>query len=142
MPNKSLIVGLSLVLFSNAALGASCAQPVFHLNPNQAAPCEGYLFSPEKEKQLRLLQETSDFIQQEADLKDKEITLYKQKNVDLEAAEKEEAQKAEIWRKSSEDSTQKLIEADKDRSFRDWAFLATGVVLTVAAAWAVGQAHK
>jgi hypothetical protein len=142
MSSKSLITGLCLVLFSNAALGASCAQPVYHLNPGQPAACEGYLFSPEKEKQLRLLQETSDFIQQEADLKDKEITLYKQKTVDLAAAEKEEAQKAEIWRKSAEDSTQKLVEADKDRSFRDWAFLAAGILLTVGAGYAVGQAHK
>lgn len=45
-----IYIPLLLLTFSVNSFGAD----VVHLNPNSLAPFEGYLFSPDKEKQLRL----------------------------------------------------------------------------------------
>lgn len=47
---KSLI--LSILLFSQISF-AVCDKPVTYLQEGKSAPCNGYLFTPEQEKQVR-----------------------------------------------------------------------------------------
>lgn len=135
-----LLVGTML---SEAAFAGGCSQPVFHLLPNQGAPCEGYLFSPEKEKELRLMNEDYTFLKQELDLREKQVDKLQKSVTLLEEVNDKEQQKAELWRAKAEDSTKKYMESEDGRGRRDLLFLIGGVVLTCAAGWAIGQAaHK
>lgn len=132
---------LAVTLTSEAAL-AGCP-PVLHLFPQEPAPCEGYLFSPEKEHELRLLNEDHKFVLQELDLRQKQVDKLQQSVNLLEDVAKKEQEKSELWRAKAEDSTKKYMEVDESRGRRDLIFLIGGVVLTVAAGWAIGQAaHK
>lgn len=136
---KMLPTLLAVTMMSQGAFAGTCAQPVFHLLPNQAAPCEGYLFSPEKEKELRLMNEDYTFVKQELDLREKQVDKLQQSVTLLEQVNEKEQEKSELWRAKAEDSTKKYMESEDGRGRRDLIFLLGGVVLTCAAAWAVGQ---
>lgn len=45
---------LSLLLASSLSFATVCPQPVKYLTEGSAAPCAGYLFSPEKEQEVRI----------------------------------------------------------------------------------------
>lgn len=45
---------ISVILLINCIGSAECLKPVTHLSVNELTPCEGYLFSPEKELEVRL----------------------------------------------------------------------------------------
>lgn len=51
---------------------AICDKNVYHLVKDQKAPCEGYLFSPEKEQEVRIKIKTYDYLLKYND-KQKEI---------------------------------------------------------------------
>lgn len=120
----------------------ACPKPVTFLRNGEVASCDGYLFSPEKERELRLLNEDYKLVTEELVLKDKMITNYKTQAENAEFIAAKEAEKAELWRNKAEDSTKKFITKEEGRGRRDWLFLVSGVILTVAAGWALGQAHK
>lgn len=137
------IMSLILVFaFSSKAL-ADC-QPVTPLVTGEKAPCAGFLFSPEKELQLRIMNEDYKYLKEEVNLYIQQKELYKQELDDTQKIADKEAQKAELWRKAAEDSTKKYVEVQEARTMRDWLFLVAGVGLTVAAGWSLGQAagHK
>ena len=138
---KSKALPLILALsFSSKAL-ADC-KPVTPIKAGEVAPCTGFIFTPEKEQQLRQMNEDYKFSQEQIKIYLQQKELLKQQ---LEASDKiveKEAQKAELWRKAAEDSTTKLMQQEEHRTTRDWIFLVSGIVLTVAAGYAVGQASK
>lgn len=141
MFKKSLIALLSLVTFNQAAY-AGCTQPVSYVLVGAPSPCTGYLFSPDKEKALRLEDEEYKFNLQLIQLKDQQIGLYKQEVTDLQDANTKEEQKSELWRKAAEDSTAKYVAVQERQGARDLLFTILGVALTVAAGYAIGAAHK
>lgn len=42
-----------IILIQSIFVRAECLQPVTHLRINEVTPCEGYLFTPEKELEVR-----------------------------------------------------------------------------------------
>jgi len=70
------------------------------------------------------------------------MELYKKELQTTEQIVEKEQKKAELWREAAETSTKKYIESEENRGKRDWLFLISGVVLTVAAGYAVGAASK
>lgn len=137
----SKILPLILVCaFSSKAL-ADCS-PVTPLNAGDAAPCQGFLFTPAKELQLRLMNEDYKYLKEQTDLYIQQKELYKKELETTQQIADKEAQKAELWRHQAEDSTQKLTQMQDRQGYRDWAFLLSGIALTTLAAWSVGQAHK
>lgn len=109
-------------------VSANCQQPVKYLEQGTQAPCSGYLFSPEKEAELRL-------IDQNAVLKDKKMKLLEEQ---LDLSEKitiKERERAEMWRIAAEESSKKLF-------ITSYTSVLIGVGLTVLAGWAMGQASK
>lgn len=137
----NVVTCLCVSLISHNAL-AACKQPVTYVLVSESAPCTGYLFSPEKEAELRSEHEKYNLNLEILSIKDQQINLYKQQTSDLQAAVQLEQQKAELWRKNAEDSTNKLMQSNERQGWRDMLFLTLGVVITAAAGWAVGQAHK
>ena len=137
------LIALVLILgLSKTAVAGSCSQPVTYVLVNTPAPCTGYLFSPDKEAELRLEHEKYTLDLQIISLKDQELGLYKQQVTDLQEAVKLEQQKAELWRKNAEESMLKLNTVIERQGWRDYLFLGLGIGLTALAGWAVGQAHK
>ena len=136
---KAIIAILSL---STHLAYAECPKPVQSLQKGDLAPCKGFLFSPEKEQEVRqldmdykvLLEQSKLYIQ-------KEKLLEEQLKFTEEIVDKE-AKKSELWRSKAYEMTEKYMEAEDNRGKRDLLFLIGGVVLTVAAGWSIGQASK
>lgn len=85
---------LILSIFASSITNAgSCKDPVSFLELGNPAPCTGYLFSPEKEKELRfqalelpfyknlttLYKQETDILKQRIEIKDKQIELYEKR---------------------------------------------------------------
>lgn len=136
---------LSLLLATCLALPAQateCSKPVTLLNEGTPAPCKGFLFSPEKESEIRLLNTDYNLMKQELELKDVKIKLLTQDIKDTEFIIKREQDQSELWRKRAEESTLLLTKKEDSQGRRDWFMLLLGVVITVGAGYAVGQASK
>lgn len=135
--NCSVIVGL---LFNSMGLG--CEKPVQALKEGQKSPCTGYLFSPEKEKEVRITVQETELKEAEIELQKQKIKLLKENEQYFKDIASKEAEKAELWRNRAEESTKKLVEKQEDNETRDWFLIATGILVTVAAGFAVGQASN
>lgn len=134
----ALIVGI----FYGQLAYAACDKPVTYLLNGTPAPCDGYLFTPDKERELRLLDQENKYLKQESEIKDKMILNYKTQTETLEEIAEKERKKSELWQDRAEKITEKYVAEENNRGFRDWLFLIGGVVLTVGAGYAVGQASK
>lgn len=132
------ILLISMLISSNVL--AECEKPVITLYQGQVAPCKGFLFSPTKEQEVRMLNEDYTLLQQELILKNKQIDLYKKDISDVDFMVGKEREKSELWRKAAEDSTKQLVEVKEGQGKRDWLMILAGVALTVGAGFAVGQA--
>ena len=130
---------LTLTLISSNVL-ADCEKPVITLTQGQQAPCKGFLFSPQKEQEVRMLNEDYTLLQQELTLKNKQIDLYKKDISDVDFMIQKERDKSELWRKAAEDSTKQLVDIKEGQGRRDWLMIFAGIALTVGAGYAVGQA--
>lgn len=133
------IIVFILSFFSSVAL-SECSNDVTVLYQGDPAPCKGFLFSPKKEEEVRKKITESDLDKTKLELQEKQLILYdKLLKLTQEQADKE-LEKSELWRKKAIESSEKLTD-DKTRDWwRDGAFLIGGVVVTVAAGWALGAA--
>lgn len=121
---------------------ADCSFPVTLLEKDQPAPCQGYLFSPEREKQLRLLNEDYKLTKEELSIKNKQLDLYKIQVDNLSVAGKLSEEKSILWQTRAEQAVEKTVSLEQSRQTRDLLFVLSGVVLTVLAGWAIGQAAR
>jgi len=121
---------------------ADCTKPVTLLEQGASAPCRGYLFTVEKEKEIRLINEDVKLLKEEISYKDSKIKLL---SANLNLADdilQKEREKTELWRNTAEKSTLQLIKSNEGQSRRDLYMILLGVVVTVGAGFAVGQASK
>lgn len=81
-------------------------------------------------------------VKQEVELKDLQIKLLSKDIKDTEFIIQKEREQAELWRKRAEESTLLLTKKQDNQGLRDWGMLLLGVVITVGAGYAVGQASK
>lgn len=138
---KSLILTLIVLLIAGPGY-SQAEQPVKTLKKGETSPWDGFLFSPEKEQEVRLKLEYYKLIQVELELHKEQKELFRQElGLSKQIVEKEQ-QKAEAWRKLAETSTLELSKMQEARGTRDWLFVVSGVILTVGAGWAIGQAAK
>lgn len=120
---------------------ADC-KPVTPLELGEAAPCRGYLFTPEKELELRIKNEDYKLLMEQTKLYIQQIDLYKRELGTTEKIVDKEREKAELWRHAAESATEKYVKLEESRTTRDWVFLVSGIGLTVLSGWAIGQAAK
>jgi hypothetical protein len=138
---KALILSLITLLAAGPGY-AQASQPVKALKKGEPSPWDGFLFSLEKEQEVRLKIEYYKLIQVELELHKEQKELFRQElSLSKQTIEKEQ-QKSEAWRKLAESSTLELSKMQEARGSRDWLFVVSGVVLTVGAGWAIGQAAK
>lgn len=136
----SLALVISLILPLNSYADTACAKPVTLLNTGDQSPCKGYLFSPEQEHKMYLLDQNSKLMQQELDIKTKYIDTVNKELSDYQGVVDKEKQQSELWREAAENSTKKLIETKNDTWKRDAFVFFLGVLTTIGAAYAFHQA--
>jgi len=115
------------------------SQEVVYLEKGQVTPFTGYLFTPAKEQQLRLLSIEYKLLSEELIIKDKLISKLK---LELEYSDLivgKERDKADMWRKYAEESASKYINYNDSRETRDYIFFGLGILTTIAAAYVVSQ---
>lgn len=137
--NKLIALILSLVL-PYSSYAAECQNPVKLLEEGSPAPCRGYLFSPEKELQVRIMSREYTLLKEENVNLDQVVDKLKKINYEYNRILELEEQKTQLWRTRAEDITSKYIEAETNRGRRDMLFVVLGVGLTVLAGWSMGQA--
>lgn len=135
---KVLAVVLSLALTTKAF---SCP-PVTPLSKGEETPCDGFLFSQEKELQLRIQNEDYKLLIEQSKLYLQQKELYQKQLLDSDKIADKEREKAEKWRLAAETATEKLVASQEKDSVRDWVLILSGVGLTVLAGWSLGQASK
>ena len=81
-------------------------------------------------------------MKQEIELKDLKLNLLSKDIKDTEFIIKKEQEQAELWRKRAEESTLLLTKKQDSQGLRDWGMVLLGVLITVGAGYAVGQASK
>lgn len=138
------IIGLilSLYLICPPTARAACDRPVISLKEGEAAPCRGFLFTPEKESQMRILDQDYSLLKEESLAKDEIITRLKKSIKESDSIIEKEQQKTNLWQIRAEDSTTKLMKLDQNRTTRDIIMVGAGVLLVVLSAWAAGQVNK
>jgi hypothetical protein len=118
-------------------LYADCLKPVQYTLKGEVAQCSGFLFSPQKELEVRISVEENKVLKQELELNKKLLDNYRLQVSNLEHIYSKESEKTELWRVRAEDSTKKLIESESGRGNRDLLFLIGGVALTIASGYAL-----
>ena len=133
---------LVLALSMTCQASAECLKSVTLLEQGAQAPCSGFLFSKEKEKEVRLMVEDYKLVQEELVYKNKKIDLTLK---DLRLSDdiiQKEREKSDLWRLSAEKSTLALVKSSEGQGNRDMMMVLLGVLVTVGAGYAVGQVNK
>lgn len=117
----------------------ACSKEVSLLNKGDTAPCTGYLFSPEKEQEVRIKVQQYKLLEETVQLYQKKEQLYSKQEQYLNQIIDKERQLSSMWRQTAVDVTQKYARVEENRGKRDWFFLGSGVLLTVLAAWSLRQ---
>lgn len=135
---KKLLCLMLTVCVSSTAF-AECIKPVTLLEQGAPAPCSGFLFTKDKEKEVRLIVEDHKLLEQELEIKNKKIELLLK---DLSLSDliiQKEREKSELWRLTAEKSTLELTKTNENQGNRDLWMIILGVGLTVGAGYALGQ---
>lgn len=138
---KIISLVLSSVVTCNA-FATECPKPVQYVLENEKVNCTGYLFSPTKEAEIRLKNEDYKTLLEQTKLYLEQIDNLKQQVATVEKIAEKEKQKAELWRTSAEQTTEKYISLQERTDVRDYVFLLSGIGLTVLAAWSLGQVNN
>lgn len=77
--NMKLFLSLLIIFNLSFARATECSKSVSYLNKSDQAPCSGYLFSPEKEQEVRIKSESFDLMKQSNDLYKSEIDVLNQR---------------------------------------------------------------
>jgi hypothetical protein len=139
---KKILILLTL-LITPSLWAKDCVKPVTVLKQGIVAPCDGFLFSKEKESEVR-------YNKEELDLKFKEINLQISKSLDQASEIKDygvalaaEKQKSKEWQTTAEKYTTKYENEESSRTTRDAIFFAAGIgvalISGVGVVWIVGH---
>lgn len=131
-----LVLSLMIPITSTA----ECTKPVTLLEQGAPTPCRGYLFTPEKELEVRILKQDSAIDKQEIGLLKQKVDKLVKKDNENENILGKKDQQIDLWRVRAEESTLKLVKYEDNKHTKDLLLVGSGVLLTVLAAWAIGQA--
>jgi hypothetical protein len=132
----AILLSLSMPLSSFA----DCVKPVTLLEQGAQAPCKGYLFTPEKELEVRLTVKEAELLKAETQALNLIVDRYKKKDAEFNKIIDLQIDKTELWKTKAEDITLKYVAVEENRTKRDFWMVVLGVALTVGAGYAVGQA--
>jgi hypothetical protein len=133
------VLAALLALNMPTSVLAECVKPVAALEQGAPAPCKGFLFSPKKELEVRLLSKESELLKVELETLNLMVDKYGKKSVEYEKIIDLHISRTELWKAKAEDITLKYVAVEESRTKRDITFILVGVGLTVLAGWSLGQ---
>ena len=136
------IVKLLLTWVLTVSYTCYACPPVLYIKEGTPAPCTGYLFSPEKELELRIFKSDYEFLQKELEIQRSLTELHRLNVVTMGQMLDKSREIEELWRKAAIENTKQLVSMQESRDRRDWLYFAGGILATVAAGYAIGQAAK
>ena len=136
---KYIISTLLLSLTSQAL--ADC-KPVTYLEKNSSVPCDGYLFTPEKEKEVRSKVINYENLLLESNMYLKQRDLYKEALDNTEKALEKEEEKSKLWQEAAEKKSEKLQEVNDRQQLRDGVVFGLGILTTILTIFAVNSAQR
>lgn len=139
---KRILVLILLLSMPLNSFSMECPTSVKLLEEGTPAPCRGFLFSPNKELEVRILKQEHTLQTLELENIQKMLEKFKLKDLNYEEIIEKEQQKTELWRTKAEETTQKLIASESGRTTRDVLFIGLGILLTVGAGYAIGQVAR
>jgi hypothetical protein len=134
-----IILAILLVLNMPLSVLAECVKPVMALEQGAPAPCKGFLFSPQKELEVRLMTREVELLKSEAEALNLIVDKYSKKDVEYNKIIDLHISRTELWKTKAEDITLKYVTIEEKRTKRDFGFILVGIGLTVLSAWALGQ---
>lgn len=136
---KLLSLLLILCIATPLEVVAACKQPVTLLEETTPAPCRGFLFSPDKAKEVTNLSEQLEFANETIKMREHQVELLKKDVADVESIIDKERKKSDLWKVTAEDTTMKLIHVNDNQGKRDGLVFAGGFLAAMLAVWAAGQ---
>lgn len=123
-----------LLLVAVYSLGsqASCPKPVTYLTEGSQTPCTGFLFTPEKEAEVRAANLDLGLQRDINAIQEKQLGLLKEDNKLL-------LDQSHLWRTRAEDSTKKLMESRNTDTWRMFLYFSLGVAATTLITYGVNQ---
>lgn len=125
---KLLTLILSLSLTSKAFSDCS---PVTPIQSGQIAPCTGFIFTPEKELELRIKNENYKSLLEQSKIHIQQKELNKKLLEDSEQIAYKEREKSEVWKKQAELLAEKNTKSEDIRNIRDWVFFGLGIGVSI-----------
>lgn len=132
---------LSLLIILAFPLHASDCKEVKSIKQGEVSSCSGIIFPEEQVRKMTEIEMSYELLLKQVELTDQKEALL---NMQIEYSDKiaeKEATKATIWRDKAVTMTEKYMEVEGNRGFRDWVLLLTGVGITVLSGYALGAAR-
>lgn len=136
---KQLLVILLALSITINSFATECTIPVKLLEEGSQAPCRGYLFSVDKELQVRIMTRDYSLLKDEITSLNTIVDRLQKKDSISNDILQLEMQKTELWKTRAEDITGKYVAVEENRGRRDFLFVLMGIGLTVLAGWSLGQ---
>jgi len=137
MKIRAIITTITLC-FNTISYGETCAK-VSLLNKGDTAACKGFLFSLEKEQEVRRIHQEYFLLKEELSLQQQELQKYKELIQNVEILMEKEQKKTEVWRIRAEDLTEKYTKTIDSRTTNDILFFCLGIGLTIGSAFVLKQ---
>jgi hypothetical protein len=125
---KNLVLMTMLLIFNTAL----ACDPVKFVEKGAAAPCTGYLFTPEKEKEVRMQVIDLQYEKELSLSKDRQIELYKKENAIL-------TERYQIWSVEAKALSSDLSKERNSTFWRNTLYFALGMLITTGVTYAVNQ---
>lgn len=136
---KKLLTVFIALSFSVNSFATECSAPVKLIEENSPAPCRGYLFSPDKELEVRVKVLDYSLLKRNLEDLNKIVDKLNKKEIEYNELLELERKKSDLWKTRAEDITLKYVTLEDNKYRRDYMFILMGIGLTVLAGWTVGQ---
>ena len=121
---------------------AQCPKPVQYVEKGNTVNCTGFLFSPEKELELRIKNEEYKLLMEQTNLYIQQLEFYKKEVETREKIIKIQEDKVELWKNSADNYSTKYLELKDKQQREEYYLFASGIGVTLMTALALSQLTK
>jgi hypothetical protein len=119
-----------LVLILLTSTASFACDPVKYVEKGQPAPCTGYVFTPDKEKEVRLKVVELDFYKDLVTLKERQLVAIKEENDII-------TKRYDLWKKESDSLSRDLSKERSNNFWRTSLYFVLGAAVTTGITYAV-----
>lgn len=137
-----LLAILLIALQVNVALAETCIQPVTAVKKGDASPCDGYLFSKEKEAEVKQKVQDGELANQQVEIQAKQLMLYKDQTELYQGIAKKREEESELWRTKAIETTKEYTKSQTSDKLENIALFGGGVVVGIGIAYLASMIVK